>query len=126
MAPSDAQSRRFIELRKHRRLTAPPGALLSFSQLVLPIEAAEEAEGDGTILDLSPGGCKMNSEITLAIGRTYSLIIQLPSCPSPVTIEAAMVRWIGDQAIGFKFDAIQPEQEEHLREYLNRLRSTAA
>ncbi len=126
MSPSDAQARRFIELRKHRRLTAPPGALLSFSQLALPSGRAEEAEGDGTILDLSSGGCKILSEIAVTVGQPYSLIIQLPSFPTPIIIEAAIVRWFGNQTFGFKFDAIQQQQEELLREILQRLRFPAA
>lgn len=124
MAPSDIQGRRFIELRKHRRLATPPGSLLSFVQLVKTPEGA--AEGDGMILNLSPGGCKISSEIAVSIGHTYSLIIQLPSFPVPITIDSAIVRWIGEHTFGFKFDTIRPEQEEQLKEYLQRLRASAS
>lgn len=126
MPPADAQARRFIELRKHRRLTPPPGALLSFAQLALPSETAEESEGDGTILNLSSGGCKILSEIPVKVGQPYSLIIQLPSFPTPITVEAAIVRWINELTFGFKFNAIQKGQEELLQEVLRRLRATPA
>lgn len=62
----------------------------------------------------------------VTLGHPYSLIIQLPSFPTPITIESAIVRWIGEQTFGFKFDAIQQEQEEQLRELLHRLRATNA
>lgn len=124
MAPSDIQGRRFIELRKHRRVATPPGSLLSFVRVA---ENRDEIpEGDGTILNLSPGGCKISSDTPVSVGHTYSLIIQLPSFPTPVTIDSAIVRWIGENVFGFKFDTIRPEQEEQLREYLRRLRATAS
>lgn len=126
MIPSNAQARRFIELRKHRRLTPPPGALLSFAQLAPPSETAEESEGDGTILNLSSGGCKILSEIPVKVGQPYSLIIQLPSFPTPITVEAAIVRWTSDLTFGVKFSAMQKGQEELLREVLRRLRTTSA
>lgn len=126
MTPSDTQARRLIELRKHRRLTPPPGALLSFAQLALSSENAGESEGDGTILNLSSGGCKILSEIPVMVGQPYSLIIQLPSSPTPIIVEAAIVRWISDLTFGVKFDAIQKGQEELLREVLQRLRATSS
>lgn len=126
MKSSDQPARRFIELRKHRRLAPPPGSLLSFTHLALPVGASEEGEGDGTVLNLSTGGCKISSETIITLGQPYSLILQLPSFPTPITIEAAIVRWIGEQTFGFKFDAIQREQEEQLRELLHRLRSTTS
>jgi c-di-GMP-binding flagellar brake protein YcgR len=126
MTPADAQARRFIELRKHRRLTPPPGALLSFAQLTPAGETAEESEGDGTILNLSSGGCKILSETPVTIGQPYSLIIQLPTLLTPITIEAAIVRWINAHVFGLKFAAIERDQEEQLREVLQHLRVSAA
>jgi hypothetical protein len=126
MTPADAQARRFIEFRKHKRLTPPPGALLSFAQLAPPNETVQGAEGDGTILNLSPGGCKILSEIPVAVGQPYSLIIQIPSFPTPITIQEAIVRWINDHIMGFKFEAIQQDQEEQLREVLHQLRAASA
>jgi hypothetical protein len=129
MKPSEQPeqpARRFIELRKHRRLAPPPGSLLSFTELALPVGASEEREGDGTVLNLSTGGCKISNETIITLGQPYSLILQLTTCSTPIIIEAAIVRWIGEQTFGFKFDAIQREQEEQLRELLHRLRSTTS
>lgn len=126
MSPSDSHARRFIELRKHRRLTTPPGALLSFAQLAPAVEAADASEGDGAILNLSAGGCKILSESPVTVGPRYRLIIQLPSFPTPITVEAAIVRWINDRMFGFRFDAIQQDQEEQLHEVLHRLRAISA
>jgi c-di-GMP-binding flagellar brake protein YcgR len=125
MNPYDHPPRRFIELRKYRRLAPPPGSLLSFTRLARPVGAPDEETGDGTILNLSPGGCKIASEGMITVGQPYSLILQLPSFPAPISIDAAIVRWIGEDAFGFKFDALQPEQEEQLRDFLHRLRSAA-
>jgi hypothetical protein len=125
MNASDHPARRFIELRKHRRLVPPPGSLLSFSLLALPAGIGQEAEeGDGTVLNLSTGGCKIGSETVITLGQPYTLILQLPSLPTPITVETAMVRWISEQTFGFRFETIQRDQEEQLRELLHRLRSS--
>jgi hypothetical protein len=126
MNASDHPARRFIELRKHRRLMPPPGSLLSFTLLALPTVAGIEAqEGDGTVLNLSTGGCKICSETIMTLGQPYTLILQLPFLPTPITVETAIVRWTSEQTFGFRFDAIQRDQEEHLRELLHQLRSTS-
>ncbi len=124
MNPSERPARRFIELRKFRRLEPPAGSLLSFMHLALPVNVSEEeTEGDGALLNLSPGGCKIASETQITLGQPYSLILQLPFLPTPITIESAIVRWVRADAFGFKFESIQREQEEQLRDLLHRLRA---
>src|SRR5215212_8966422 len=93
MADSTLQPPRFIELRKHRRVMAPPGSLLSFSAIVLPGRSDGASEGEGTILNFSPGGCLIVSEIPVMIGQPYQLIIQSPLALAPITIDSALVRW---------------------------------
>lgn len=122
MSHSDAQARRFIELRKHRRVPAPPGALLSFSSVSTPQPNGEQSEGDGTILNLSSGGCMILSDTSVQVGQPYRLIVQLPSYPTPIAVELAIVRWINANTFGFKFDAIQQDQQEQLQDFVRRIR----
>jgi len=121
MSDSNAQSRRFIELRKHRRVTLPPGSLLSFAALADSLDAA--TEGDGALQNLSPGGCMVLSEIGVIIGEHYQLIIQAPSILTPITIDSAVVRWTRPHEFGVKIVSIDSAQEECLLELFQRLRS---
>ncbi|HEY6084697.1 MAG TPA: PilZ domain-containing protein [Nitrospira sp.] len=125
MTDFNAQGSHIIERRKHRRCVLPPGSLLSFSPVVSQPDNAAEHEGEATVLDLSQGGCRIGSEIDLALERPYSLIIQLPYYPNPVTVESAIARWAGTQTFGVMFIAIQREQEQYLEEFLEYLRDAA-
>jgi len=125
MTPFDAQTQRMIERRKHRRSALPPGALLSFSPIAAPTDAALETEGDGLIIDLSRGGCRVNSETAIVMEQPYSLIIQLPNFPQPVTVESAIARWKGKQMFGVMFIAMRREQERSLCEFLENLPADA-
>ncbi len=121
-----APHRRFIELRKHKRVTLPAGSLLSFSAVSGPHKVEGEVEGDGSILNLSPGGCKVVSGVEVKIGQHYQLIIQLPSVPAPITVDSAVVRWVHTDEFGVKILCMAPDQEERLLELFHRLRSAAA
>jgi len=126
MADSTLQPPRFIELRKHRRVMPPPGSLLSFSAIFQSGRLDGDSEGDGTILNLSPGGCMILSDIAVMIGQPYQLIIQSPSVLSPITIDSATVRWARTHEFGLKIVSIGPDQEERLLELFHRLRSIAS
>ncbi len=126
MTPLDPQGQRFAERRKFLRTLLPPGSLLSFSP-VAPAEAATEFyEGEGVVLDLSQGGCRVSSDQQILIERPYSLIIQLPYYPNPIAVESAIARWIHQQSFGVMFIAMHKEQERYLAEFLEYLREDAA
>lgn len=126
MSSSDGSSRRFVERRQHKRITLPPGSLLSFTAINLPSTVVGEHEGDGTIINISYRGCQLSSEAAVTVGHDYNLIIQVPGFARPLTIECATVRWADEQTFGLKFELIEREQEEQLREFFHQLRSTTA
>jgi hypothetical protein len=110
------------QLRKHRRVTPPPGSLLSFAAIGESHHYSHEAEGDGSLANVSPGGCKIVSDIALMLGQEYRLIIHSPSLP-PITIDSAVVRWAHAPEFGVKIISIGPDQEERLSELFQRLRT---
>lgn len=85
-----------------------------------------EREGDGAVINLSPGGCMIVSEVAVLVGQHYRLIIQSPSALAPITIDSAIVRWAHSQEFGVKIVSIGPDQEERLFELFQRLRATAS
>jgi c-di-GMP-binding flagellar brake protein YcgR len=125
MSTPHPPARRIIELRKHPRIFTPSGALFSFKRLVIPIQFQENTEGEGTLIDLSLGGCRLTSDVPLEIGEQYRLILQVSSDRRPIPVEAAVVRWTQDKTYGLKFTALQSDDESRLQELLLEIRHPA-
>lgn len=126
MSQPKALPKRIIDLRKHQRIIVPSSALFSFKQLVVPAQHLENMEGEGALLDLSLGGCRLLSDTPLALGREYNLILQISVERPPIPVEAAVVRWTDDRIYGLKFTSIDIRDESQLRELLIEIRRPAA
>jgi c-di-GMP-binding flagellar brake protein YcgR len=113
-----SHNRRIIELRKHPRIFTPSGALFSLKRLISPAQSEEHTEGEGTLIELSLGGCRLLSDIPLEIGERYNLILQVTKKSCPILVEAAVVRWTKESTYGLKFTSLQSIHESHLRELL--------
>ncbi|MEQ1794413.1 MAG: PilZ domain-containing protein [Nitrospira sp.] len=118
MAQPSGQPKRIIDLRKHQRIITPSSALFSFKQLVVPAQLLDEVEGEGAVIDLSLGGCRLLSDTPLALGQEYHLILQISVERPPIPVEAAVVRWIDDNTYGLKFTSIDTRDESQLRNLL--------
>jgi len=118
MSQPPSHNRRIIELRKHPRIFTPSGALFSLKRLTSPAQSEEHTEGEGTLIELSLGGCRLLSDIPLEIGERYNLILQVTKKSCPILVEAAVVRWTKDSTYGLKFTSLQSIHESHLRELL--------
>jgi hypothetical protein len=115
MAPLHSHNRRLIELRKHPRVSTPSSALMSFRRLAVPVHGEAESEGEATLLELSVGGCRIRSDVPLAIGKEYGLILQLPGDKQPIRIETAIVRWAKDGIYGLKFMVLHLQEEFRIK-----------
>jgi c-di-GMP-binding flagellar brake protein YcgR len=118
MSQPPSHNRRIIELRKHPRIFTPSGALFSLKRLISPAQSEEHTEGEGTLIELSLGGCRLLSDIPLEIGERYNLILQVTKESCPILVEAAVVRWTKESTYGLKFTSLQSIHESHLRELL--------
>ncbi len=118
MSKPPSHNRRIIELRKHPRIFTPSGALFSLKRLISPAQSEEHTEGEGTLIELSLGGCRLLSDIPLEIGERYNLILQVTKKSCPILVEAAVVRWTQESTYGLKFTSLQSIHESHLRELL--------
>jgi len=81
-----------IDRREHLRI--PVRLYLSFS--------GGKVRGEGTVLDLSMGGCIIKSETQVHVDDIFYLEIATGSQDHPLEV-AAMVRSIGPRGIAFKF-----------------------
>ncbi|MGZ8373726.1 MAG: PilZ domain-containing protein [Nitrospira sp.] len=89
---STAGSSHQIERREHLRI--PVRLCLSFS--------GGKVRGEGTVLDLSLGGCIIESETHVRVDDIFYLEIALADDEAPIEV-AAMVRSVSARGIAFKF-----------------------
>jgi len=105
-----------MDRRKHPRVEHK-------SFYTIPVTFSGEAKGTGTLFDLSPGGCKVNSRITPPLGATLRLRLAVSCNSKPVKIDTAVVGWtIQGKFFGVKFLDVKPTDRSALEQYLDSLR----
>ncbi len=82
----------FVDRRQHLRI--PVRLFLSFS--------GGRIKGEGTVLDISMGGCMIQSDAPVHVDDIFYLQITLGEQETPLEV-AAMVRSVGSRGIAFKF-----------------------
>jgi len=64
---------------------------------------SDTGAGEGVLLDLSPTGCRMRSNIALNAGTYLALQIAVAQEPIPLAVEVSVVRWCKDGHVGVEF-----------------------
>ena len=64
-------------------------------------------EGAGVMLDLSTGGCRIESSVSVEPGVSLELRIYAPDIEWPLMIEAASVQWVSGHTFGLAFFRIK-------------------
>ena len=80
--------------------------------------SSEEIEGEARVTNISTGGCRAESEINVAEGLQFVVLLQLPG-QSPLKIERAAVRWVKGNVFGLSFILFLPSERAKLQNYLN-------
>ena len=78
-------------------------------------------EGTGVVLDLSTGGCRIESPVTLEPGLLLELRIYVPDLEWPLMIEAANVQWVSGQTFGLAFFRIKETEQQRLGQVIGYL-----
>jgi c-di-GMP-binding flagellar brake protein YcgR len=84
-----------IECREHRRIA-----------IDLPVIFSTNHNTDirqGTIFDVSAGGCAVTSSVSVAPGTGVRLLIRAAELGSPITVQSAAVRWARHGEFGVEF-----------------------
>ena len=120
LSPSQSPLKRAVASERpsapsHERRRTPRYQALNGSLFAFLSHSQEENEGDGVLLDLSKGGCRITSEVPLAVSQYYRLILHA-IVGQPVTIETAVVCWHSKSVYGLKFITVEEDQEELLEE----------
>jgi c-di-GMP-binding flagellar brake protein YcgR len=77
--------------------------------------SSDHSSGGGQVVDLSTGGCKVESDWRHAPGEYLCMNLQFLAPDRPVAIALAVVRWSREQAFGVEFIRMEPVQQERLR-----------
>lgn len=108
-----------IELRQHQRRVVAPTCLLSFARFALSISFSGETEGEGSVINLSMKGCKVESDAGVKVGDAMSLILLLPGEQAPTAVDLALVRWAKGQWFGLEFVSLGATEMNRLRSFLS-------
>jgi len=86
--------------------------------IFLPVEVDGKKGLKGLTNDLSLGGCRVNGNLAVRHGQYLPLRLHLPGQESPIVVERAAVRWVGEKDFGFQFLSIPSSERERLGELL--------
>jgi len=84
--------------------------------------AGSQLEGEGTLMDLSLGGCKVHSTTRMSLDGSLELRIYVPGHDWPLMVDSAAVRWAEASEFGLEFHRVRDTEQERLRQVLAELR----
>ncbi len=83
--------------------------------------SGSKQEGQGRTVDISAGGCKIESELKVEQGAKFECRLHIPGLDWPVRIDEAIVRWVGTNSFGLAFSRIAPDELAKLTSVLANL-----
>jgi hypothetical protein len=90
------------------------------------VSGPTKTQGTGVILDLSAGGCQLESPLTIARGQLLELRVSIPGLESPLIIDGARVQWVSGHLIGLTFVRIRSTEQQRLNRVITDLRIRGA
>lgn len=82
------------------------------------VAGSVEAEGTGTILDLSRSGCRLESPLLMLPGLSLELRIAVPGLEWALTIDGADVQWADEETAGLAFVRIRESEQQRLNDVM--------
>jgi hypothetical protein len=83
--------------------------------------SGKKQEGQGRTLDISAGGCKIESDMPVVQGEKFEFRLYIPGLDWPLRIDEATVRWVDSHTFGIGFTRISPEEFSKLKTVLSDL-----
>lgn len=94
-------------------------------RVCLPLSfSGDHLAGEGTVYNLSAGGCKANSDTAVPTGTYLRVRIYLPDQDASITAEVAAVRWAMGQDFGVEFISMSKEDQERLQRFLKTIETS--
>ena len=104
---------RSAEKRLHPRFTAQFRSTFSGGQ----------REGQGKTLDLSDGGCRIETDQPVVVGASFECRIYAHGLSWPLRIEVAQVRWVKGKTFGLQFVTMRPDERLKLKQVIATLKA---
>lgn len=98
-------SQRYVERRRYGRVPVKYRAFIHFRS---------GNDTDGTLLDLSLGGCRISSVVAAAVGSTLEIRIYPDEGQEPIQVERADVRWAREGQFGVEFVKVAPAEQKQI------------
>ena len=86
-----------------------------FTSQFRSIFSGGQREGQGRTLDLSTGGCMIETDFPVVVGTSFECRIYVPGLDWPLRIDEAQVRWVKAKTFGIQFMKIQPDEGTKLK-----------
>ena len=102
-----------MDLRRHHRFSVHFQSMFSGSKL---------NESFGTVVNLSEGGCGIQTDSQVYPGMQLTLRLHVPNEDAPIRIEQAAVHWNQVGEIGVGFVSIAPSDRERLSHLIERVK----
>ncbi|MEY4705101.1 MAG: hypothetical protein RL042_1303 [Nitrospirota bacterium] len=96
----------YVEKRQQPRFTAQFRSTFSGGQ----------RECQGRTLDLSAGGCMIETDSPVVVGASFECRIYVPGLDWPLRVDEAQVRWVKAKTFGVQFMKIKPGEEAKLKQ----------
>jgi hypothetical protein len=80
-----------------------------------------QREGHGRTLDLSIGGCRIETDMPVVVGAAFECRIFAPSLDWPLRIDEAQVRWVRGTTFGVVFARLRDEERVKLNHLVKAL-----
>ena len=77
-----------------------------------------QGEGQGRTLDLSAGGCMIETDFPVVVGASFECRIYVPGLDWPLRIDEAQVRWVKGNTFGIQFVKLHPDEEGKLKQVI--------
>jgi hypothetical protein len=77
--------------------------------------------GEGSVVDLSVRGCRIESATHTLAGTVLELRIYVSDHEAPLGIDQVIVRWTRGKFFGVEFFSLQPEEWVRLQQAVKRL-----
>ena len=77
--------------------------------------------GEGSLLDLSVRGCRIESPTNVQPGASLEIRIESIEGEPSIQIQAAIVRWSRERQFGLEFEVIAPTEWAHLQNIVKQI-----
>ena len=78
-------------------------------------------EGDGMVVDLSHGGCRIATLVQVPTGTNLVVQLMLPDDLLPITVKSSIVRWSRGHEFGMQFLELREEDRARLSRFIGKV-----